>query len=74
MFWKIKDFFKKGGLFLKMKNVFAKLRGIVLTDCKEMLFADCSEEAGVFLIAYRDGLGRKCTISFRRETGEGRPQ
>lgn len=52
---------------MKMKNVFAKLRGIVLSDCKEMLFADCSEQDGVFLILYRDGLGRRCTISFRRE-------
>ena len=55
---------------MKMRNVFAKLRGIILTDCKELLFADSSEEAGVFLIAYRDGVGRKCTISFRREVPE----
>ncbi|HIV18846.1 MAG TPA: hypothetical protein IAC82_06040 [Candidatus Merdivicinus intestinigallinarum] len=52
---------------MKMKNIFAKLRGVVLSDCKEMLFADCSEKDGVFLILYRDGLGRKCVISFRRE-------
>ena len=50
---------------MKMRNVFAKLRGVILTDCKELLFAECSEE--VFLISYRDGLGRKCVISFRRE-------
>ena len=50
-----------------MRNVFAKLRGVILTDCKELLFAECSEEDGVFLISYRDGLGRKCVISFRRE-------
>ena len=52
---------------MKMKNVFAKLRSIILTDCKEMLYADCSEENGVFLIVYRDGAGRKCSIAFRRE-------
>ena len=63
-------FCNKGEIFLKMRNVFAKLRGVVLTDCKEMLFAECSEEAGVFLIAYRDGAGRKCVISFRREVPE----
>ena len=54
-------------LEMKMKNIFAKLRSVVLSDCKEMLFADCSEKDGVFLILYRDGLGRKCVISFRRE-------
>ncbi len=52
---------------MKMKNVFAKLRSIILTDCKELLFADCSEKDGVFLILYRDGVGRKCSIAFRRE-------
>ena len=52
---------------MKMRNVFEKLRGVILTDCKELLFAECSEEDGVFLISYRDGLGRKCVISFRRE-------
>lgn len=54
---------------MKLKNVFAKLRGVVLSDCKEMLYADCSEKEGVFLILYRDRLGRKCAISFRREEG-----
>ena len=56
---------------MKMKNVFAKLRSAVLTDCKELLFAECSEKQGVSLIHSRDGLGRKCVISFRREEEGG---
>ncbi|HIT08222.1 MAG TPA: hypothetical protein IAB55_03945 [Candidatus Merdivicinus faecavium] len=52
---------------MKMRNVFAKLRSIILSDCRELLFADCSEKDGVFLILYKDGAGRRCSIAFRRE-------
>ena len=55
---------------MKLKQVYALIRRTVLNDCRELIFAECSEETGSFLILYRDEKGKRCSFSFRREEEE----